>query len=145
MLDGVGGEDTESDGDPRLHHGLGAALGGKIGDTLHRKNENIDDLTASLQSSQRDVATLERDLDTLGSRIDHLNELARPELISLLQAGIAMDLLFRTDEHRSSRGAEVSLVSARRTTSRSPSPSGVSGPASATSGSNTIPWPFSRA
>lgn len=77
---------------------LGAAIGAKLGDTMHQKNESIDDLTVSLQSSQTEVAHLERDLDTLGSRIEHLNEVARPELVQLLQAGIAMDLLFRTDE-----------------------------------------------
>ena len=34
----------------------------------------------------------------LNSEIDRLQNVARPELVSLLQAGIAMDLLFRTDE-----------------------------------------------
>jgi outer membrane protein OmpA-like peptidoglycan-associated protein len=34
----------------------------------------------------------------MDSEIERLQNLARPELISLMQAGIAMDLLFRTDE-----------------------------------------------
>jgi len=34
----------------------------------------------------------------LSSQIERLQNVARPELVSLLQAGIAMDLLFRTDE-----------------------------------------------
>jgi outer membrane protein OmpA-like peptidoglycan-associated protein len=67
---------------------IGAAIGAKIGDTLHRKDSEIDTLSASLEESQSTVSELEYDLDV-----------ARPELVSLLQAGIAMDLLFRTDEH----------------------------------------------
>lgn len=78
---------------------VGAAIGAKIGDTMHRKNERIDTLTASLDASSNTVAQLERDIDTLGARIDQLNELARPELIGMLEAGINMDLLFRTDEY----------------------------------------------
>jgi len=77
---------------------IGAAIGAKLGDTMHEKNERIDTLTASLDSSTTTVAHLERDIDTLGARIEHLQSLARPELVSLLEAGINMDLLFRTDE-----------------------------------------------
>ena len=77
---------------------VGAAIGGKIGDTLHRKHETIDQLSTDLDSSNARVSHLERDIDTLGARIEHLQDISRPELISLLQAGIAMDLLFRTDE-----------------------------------------------
>ena len=78
---------------------VGAALGGKIGDTMHAKNERIEELNVSLAASNNNVASLERDIDNLGGRIEQLQELARPELISLLRAGINMDLLFRTDEH----------------------------------------------
>lgn len=77
---------------------VGAAVGAKIGDTMHQKNEQLDDLTASLQDSRRTVAALENNVDSLGGEIDRLQQLARPELVSLLQAGIQMDLLFRTDE-----------------------------------------------
>ncbi len=67
---------------------IGAAIGAKIGDTLHSKESEIETLSASLDQSQSTVSELEYDL-----------RVARPELVSLLQAGIAMDLLFRTDEH----------------------------------------------
>ena len=77
---------------------VGAAIGAKIGDTMHQKNEQLDSLSASLQGSESSVAMLERDIDMLGGEIDRLQELARPELVALLQAGIEMDLLFRTDE-----------------------------------------------
>jgi outer membrane protein OmpA-like peptidoglycan-associated protein len=78
---------------------IGAAIGGTIGDSMHRKNESIEDLSASLDSSRTTIAHLERDVDTLGDRIEHLQDISRPELVDLLQAGIAMDLLFRTDEY----------------------------------------------
>lgn len=77
---------------------LGAAVGAKVGDTLHQKNEQLDTLSASLAGSHNTIATLKMDVDSLGSEIDRLQGLARPELVNLLQAGIAMDLLFRTDE-----------------------------------------------
>ena len=41
---------------------------------------------------------LSSDVNTLNNEIERLQNVARPELVSLLQAGIAMDLLFRTDE-----------------------------------------------
>ena len=77
---------------------IGAAIGGKLGDTLHQKNQDIDRLSVELDSSNSTIVSLERDIDTLGARIQHLQDISRPELVSLLQAGIAMDLLFRTDE-----------------------------------------------
>ncbi len=77
---------------------VGAAIGAKIGDTFHQKNAQLDDLQASLVASRNSVASLENDMDRLGREIGRLNELARPELVELMQAGINMDLLFRTDE-----------------------------------------------
>lgn len=77
---------------------IGAALGAKVGDSMHQKNESIEGLTASVNSSNNTVDRLENDVDALSSEIDRLQNVARPELVSLLQAGIAMDLLFRTDE-----------------------------------------------
>ena len=77
---------------------VGAAVGAKIGDTMHQKNEKIDDLQVSVATKIDAVARLENDVDALGGEIERLQDVARPELISLLQAGIAMDLLFRTDE-----------------------------------------------
>ena len=77
---------------------VGAAIGAKIGDTMHQKNEQLDSLSASLQGSRHTVAAMETNINALVSEIDRLQELARPELVNLLQAGIEMDLLFRTDE-----------------------------------------------
>ncbi len=77
---------------------IGAALGAKIGDTLHQKNEHIDYLQGSVDESEQTVANLNGNIDTLSNEIERLQNVARPELVSLLQAGIAMDLLFRTDE-----------------------------------------------
>ena len=77
---------------------IGAALGAKVGDTLHGKSERIDTLQVSLQHSDQSVAELERGVDALSGEVEQLRNTARPELISLMQAGIDMDLLFRTDE-----------------------------------------------
>jgi outer membrane protein OmpA-like peptidoglycan-associated protein len=77
---------------------IGAALGAKIGDTMHQKNERIDYLQGSVDKSEQTVANLNGNIDTLSNEIERLQNVARPELVSLLQAGIAMDLLFRTDE-----------------------------------------------
>jgi outer membrane protein OmpA-like peptidoglycan-associated protein len=77
---------------------LGAAIGAKIGDSIHKKNQRIEMLRESVVSSSNTVNRLESDVDSLNSEIDRLQNVARPELVSLLQAGIAIDLLFRTDE-----------------------------------------------
>jgi len=77
---------------------VGAAVGAKIGDSMRKKNERIENLQDSVVSSDDTVDRLEGHVDTLNSEIDRLQNVARPELVSLLQAGIAMDLLFRTDE-----------------------------------------------
>ena len=84
---------------------IGAAIGAKVGDTMHQKDSEIDSLSVSLHDSRSRVASLELDVSDLDASIDVLNaelermqRIARPEVVSLLQAGIAMDLLFRTDE-----------------------------------------------
>ena len=84
---------------------VGAAVGAKLGDEFYERNGKVDSLSASLQDSTSKVAVLERDIRSLKgdirSRDDELRQarqLARPELLSLLKAGIEMDLLFRTDE-----------------------------------------------
>ncbi len=77
---------------------FGAAIGAKIGDTMHQKNNELDSLHVSLVDSRNAVSSLEDDIDTLGNEITRLRGVARPELVNLMQAGIAMDLLFRTDE-----------------------------------------------
>ncbi len=77
---------------------LGAALGAKLGDTWHDKNTKLEKLETSLATSRGSVTRLEGDIDTLSAELERLRGVARPELVSLMQAGIAMDLLFRTDE-----------------------------------------------
>lgn len=77
---------------------VGATLGATIGDKMHKKNKRIASLQHSVDASNSTVARLERDIGALDSEIERLQSIARPELISLMQAGIAMDLLFRTDE-----------------------------------------------
>jgi outer membrane protein OmpA-like peptidoglycan-associated protein len=85
---------------------IGAAIGAKVGDTMHKKGETIDNLSGSLDDSRSDVALLEsdiralnRDIDSLSEELTHFEDIDRPQLINLMQAGIAMDLLFRTDEY----------------------------------------------
>lgn len=84
---------------------VGAAIGAKIGDDYHQNDVRVDGLSASLDSSTSRVAQLEGDIRSLNGEIagldgevERLKETSSPELVALLQAGIAMDLLFRTDE-----------------------------------------------
>ena len=77
---------------------IGAALGAKLGDSINHKSRRIDALQGSLQDSQSAAAGLERSIDELNIEVAQLQNVARPELVSLMQAGIDMDLLFRTDE-----------------------------------------------
>lgn len=77
---------------------VGAAIGAKIGDSFHDKSEQIDELHGTLSSSRETVAELETDLSQLSGQVTQLQKTAHPELVSLMQAGIDMDLLFRTDE-----------------------------------------------
>ena len=78
---------------------IGAAIGAKVGDTMHQKSNTIDSLAGSLDQSQSDIRTLNNDVDSLSTELARLQTVDRPELLNLMQAGIAMDLLFRTDEH----------------------------------------------
>ena len=77
---------------------IGAAIGAKVGETIDLKNQDISNLQDSVDQSQARVARLERESDALGNEIERLQALSRPELIDLMQAGIEMDVLFRTDE-----------------------------------------------
>jgi outer membrane protein OmpA-like peptidoglycan-associated protein len=77
---------------------IGAALGAKVGETIDHKNHDIDGLQETVDASHARIARMERDFDTLGGEIERLQSLSRPELIDLMQAGINMDVLFRTDE-----------------------------------------------
>lgn len=71
---------------------IGAAIGAKLGDSFHEKSDRIDNLQSSLQVSRESR-------DDLNAAVKQLQNIARPELVSLMQAGIDMDLLFRTDEY----------------------------------------------
>jgi len=77
---------------------IGVAIGAKIGDNFHKKNESIDELSVSLKESKTDLRNLNANYDAVNDELEHLQEVARPELVNMLEAGIAMDLLFRTDE-----------------------------------------------
>jgi len=84
---------------------VGAAVGAKLGDTLQKRNETVSELTAGLEASrgevgklERDVARLAKDNRELDASLDEMRAVARPELVSLLEAGIELDLKFRTDE-----------------------------------------------
>ena len=84
---------------------VGAALGIYLGDNMHRKEVEIETLSAELTASRSEVLQLERNigrmdrsLDTLSAELQRLQRYSSPEMASLLEAGIAMDLLFRTDE-----------------------------------------------
>ncbi len=84
---------------------IGAAIGAGIGDNLQRNSDEIDSLSAELAASRTEVVTLEREmrrmdrnLDTVSAELQRMQRYASPEIASLLQAGIAMDLLFRTNE-----------------------------------------------
>ena len=85
---------------------VGAAIGAKAAEKYEHKNDKIDSLNASLDSSQQTIAGLEQnidalegDIDEMGGELQRLQSIAQPELLALMQAGIEMDLLFRTDEH----------------------------------------------
>ena len=77
---------------------IGATIGAKVGETVDHKNTRIAGLQDSVSNSQSAVASLERDLSELGGEVERLQNVSRPELLDLMQAGIEMDLLFRTDE-----------------------------------------------
>jgi outer membrane protein OmpA-like peptidoglycan-associated protein len=78
---------------------LGAVFGARIGNKMHQRNTEVELLSASLAGSRQRVDELEREIDALGGDLQRMQGESRPELLRLLQAGIEMDLLFRTAEH----------------------------------------------
>lgn len=85
---------------------IGAAIGAKLGDNMHRKDREIESLASTLDTSRDTIENLEAnvgglksDIDRVARELEEARRVSRPELVNLLQAGIAMDLLFRTDEH----------------------------------------------
>lgn len=84
---------------------LGAALGAKIGDRVSTRKKQVatlnDDLNGSrtrISELEQNIVSLNGNIETLGTDLEQMRTIARPELLSLMQAGIEMDLLFRTDE-----------------------------------------------
>jgi len=69
---------------------VGAAFGAKVGDEFNERNTEVDTLSSSLNGSE---------IDGLGVDLQRMKDVSRPELLSLMKAGIEMDLLFRTDEY----------------------------------------------
>ncbi len=95
---------------------VGAAFGAKIGDEFHKKDTAIITLSDSLTSSKEKILKLETsvnalnsDIDSLGGDLQRMRAIARPELLTLMQAGIEMDLLFRTDEDELGNTTESKL------------------------------------
>lgn len=85
---------------------LGAAVGAKLGDEFHQRNEEVDSLSASLSGAtaknadlQRSIAALQGTVRDKDDELRQMRDVARPELVAMLEAGIEMDLLFRTAEH----------------------------------------------
>ena len=78
---------------------VGAAIGAKIGDSFHRRNERIDTLSADLDASHDTIGDLELDIAAMAEELAYIEQVSYPELTRLLEAGVSMDLLFRTDEH----------------------------------------------
>lgn len=106
---------------------FGAAIGAKIGDEFHQKKENITSLSNSLEDSQSQVGNLEQDIRALQGQVAardvelrEARDLARPELLALLKAGIEMDLLFRTDEDVLARATGSKLEQLAQSLTRNP-------------------------
>jgi outer membrane protein OmpA-like peptidoglycan-associated protein len=83
----------------------GAAAGGWLGDNFSRKKQEVTALSGALDQAESRLVHLELEVDRMAdeqqktdSELARLRNLAQPELLSLLQTGIELDLLFRTDE-----------------------------------------------
>ena len=84
---------------------IGAAFGAKLGDDINRKNSEIQTLNVELDGSElqvsdlrTDVSNLKADVRTINVELAHAQRMAKPELVSLMETGIALDLQFRTNE-----------------------------------------------
>ena len=84
---------------------VGAAVGAYLGDNIHQKDGEIETLASELAASRSEVVRLEgdvdrmdRNIDTLSAELQRMQSYSSQEVVSLLNAGIVMDLLFRTDE-----------------------------------------------
>lgn len=100
---------------------IGGAIGAKIGIEFNERNEQVDSLSASLDQSNGQINSLQQNISNLNAQIQSVDaklqaarDKAKPEVLALLQAGIEMDLLFRTDEHvlADSTGGKLSQLAA---------------------------------
>ncbi len=98
---------------------VGAAIGAEVGESMHHKNAEIGTLDRSLEASKARVQALriemddlERELGTTSADLATLERSVHPELVSLMQSGISLDLLFRTDEFELVDGARLSSLAA---------------------------------
>jgi outer membrane protein OmpA-like peptidoglycan-associated protein len=100
---------------------LGAAFGARISDEFRQRNTKVDSLSASLGGSESQVDSLKKNVRSLNGEIESINAellqaraMAKPEILALLEAGIEMDLLFRTDEYvlADSTGTRLSQLAA---------------------------------
>lgn len=106
---------------------IGAGIGAKIGDEIDNREDEIDSLNASLDVTETTVRELEQDLDAVtadfdqaNGELEHMHRLARPELIALMQTGVNVDLLFRTDEDELSESVGTRLSSLARSLATNP-------------------------
>ncbi len=99
---------------------IGAGLGAKIGDEIDNRGDEIDSLNATLDEAETTVRELEVDLDQTTGELEHLQRLARPELIALMQTGVNVDLLFRTDEDVLSDSVGTRLTSLAQSLASNP-------------------------
>ena len=95
---------------------VGVAIGAEVGESMHHKNSEIGTLDRSLEDSKArvqslrvEMAELERELGTTSADLDALERTVHPELVALMQSGISLDLLFRTDEFELVDGAGTRL------------------------------------
>ena len=72
---------------------LGAVIGGKLGEVFSERKEEVAVLSNDLNGSRSRVNDLERDIvalndsiESLGGDVERLRSVARPDLLSLMQA-----------------------------------------------------------
>lgn len=85
---------------------VGAATGAWLGDQFSRKKHEVTTLSGALDEADSRIGKLELQVQQLNdesrqanTELAGLRAMAKPEQLSLLQSGIEMDLLFRTDEY----------------------------------------------
>ena len=106
---------------------IGAGIGAKIGDEIDNREDEIDSLSVTLDETETTVRELEVDIDAITADLDetageleHMHRLARPELIALMQTGVNVDLLFRTDEDVLSDSMGTRLLSLAQSLATNP-------------------------